>query len=240
MTSAAFTMTLKEAIELTGGTVELLDSGISKLTGGDIGLQYYKTFQSGYEETLNGKIIDHYWNREIGFETIDMFKMKMRQHMNNVMPYFNELYRSVQMTYDPLRTIDITTVSTSTSDQTQTAEGETIANSKTDSGSRTVNSTFPQVMLGGNKDYASAAVDVNGEGTADSTSNENSSSTSEINSDSDSHVTGYQGSPADLIAAFRANIINVDLQVIESLEPLFMQIWDHSDTYFNTEGYFVL
>jgi hypothetical protein len=62
-----FTIPLKQVIALTGGTVTLdPDTGISILVGGNIGLGYYPIFDETYRDDLTGKIVDHYWNREIG------------------------------------------------------------------------------------------------------------------------------------------------------------------------------
>src|SRR5690625_4901770 len=110
---ASFTMPLKRVIELTGGTVQL-ENGISKLTGGDVGLQYYSIFDDDYRDILNVKIIDHYWNREIAHETIDMFQLATRRKMNEIMPYYNQLYESTKIEFDPLSTVKLNMVSNAT------------------------------------------------------------------------------------------------------------------------------
>lgn len=231
-------MTLREAIEFTGGTAEVdPKTGIRVLTGGDIGVQYFPIYHEDYRATLTGKIVDHFWMREIGFETIDLFKMRMRIHLNNIMPYFNQLYLSTQIEFDPLRTMDIKSVATGETLQNVSAEGEATANNATGAESRTVNSSMPQNMLGGNKDYATAAVDGISTTTGDSTSLETNTSDSKTDDKRDSQVTGYQGSPSDLINQYRAQLINVDAMILAELEPMFMQIWDTSDAYFRTNGW---
>ena len=132
---SAFTMPLHEVIKRTGGTLEVVN-GVSKMTGGDIGLGHYPIFDdnTAYRDTLNGKIIDHYMNREIGFETIPMFQLAMRRKMNEIMPLFNQLYKSQQIEFDPLSTMDVVTVMTG--DTNTTSNVNTTGNSTTENNSK--------------------------------------------------------------------------------------------------------
>lgn len=71
-------------------------------TGFDIGLKTYPIFDEAYRQTLNQKIIDHFYMREIGAETPALFKFFLNRKLNEVMPYYNQLYKSAQIEYDPL------------------------------------------------------------------------------------------------------------------------------------------
>ena len=70
--------------------------------GYDIGLKDYPIFDESYRETLNNKIIMHYWMREIGAETAGLFKLYLNRTMGEIMPYYNQLYKSTQIDFDPL------------------------------------------------------------------------------------------------------------------------------------------
>lgn len=70
--------------------------------GYDIGLKDYPIFDESYRETLNNKIITHYWMREIGAETAGLFKLYLNRTMGEIMPYYNQLYKSTQLDFDPL------------------------------------------------------------------------------------------------------------------------------------------
>lgn len=70
--------------------------------GYDIGLKDYPIFDESYRETLNNKIITHYWMREIGAETAGLFKLYLNRTMSEIMPYYNQLYKSAQLDFDPL------------------------------------------------------------------------------------------------------------------------------------------
>ena len=50
----------------------------------DLGLKDYPIFDESYREQLNNKIIQHYYFREIGFETEALFKNRLNQKMNEI------------------------------------------------------------------------------------------------------------------------------------------------------------
>ena len=59
----------------------------------NFGLDSYPIFDENYRETLNNNILNHYLMNEIGFETAELFKFYLNQKMNEIMPYYNELYK---------------------------------------------------------------------------------------------------------------------------------------------------
>lgn len=74
----------------------------------DIGLNDYPIYDESHREELNQKIINHFFFREIGFETFGVFKFKLRAKMHEIMPYYNELYKTLDIDYDMLSTHDLT------------------------------------------------------------------------------------------------------------------------------------
>ena len=68
-----------------------------------LGLNDYELFEPAYRETLNAKIIDHFYFREIGFETAAQFAWYIRRTMQEIMPYYNKLYEIQAMMTEPLR-----------------------------------------------------------------------------------------------------------------------------------------
>ena len=53
-----------------------------------------------------------------------------------------------------------------------------------------------------------------------------------------SHTTGRTQGGAALIEAYRQTIINVDMEIVQSLEPCFMQLWGSYDTIFSNHPYY--
>jgi hypothetical protein len=209
-----------------------------KLGGFAAALKDYPIFMESYRDSLNDKIIDHFYFREIGFETPEMFYRFVRRKMNEVMPLYNQLYSSLELVKNPLYNYDMET--TSESEQrgsgTQEASGSessnTVAKSDSEGKSRNVASNTPQMQLAGHEDYAtniadsitdsSAGSDTTAAGTSASTSSGSSSSTARAMQ----RVSGVSGmTEAQALQLYRDTFLNVDLMVIDELEPLFMGVY---------------
>jgi len=222
---ATFTIELWQAIDITRD---------------GIGLDTYPLFREDYRASLNTKIIEHFWNREIGMETIDMFRLAMRRKMNEIMPLYNQLYESQALVLDPFSTVNMKSVTVGESEQVSKAvakvSGTSTSDSTSESSGRTVQQDFPQTALSGRKDYAAGAVDTSQRTGAKSEASEDSTNdTDATNAGKDSgtsSTTGYQGSVSSLLMEFRATFMNIDLAIIEDLEELFLYVFDNGDQHF--------
>ena len=233
---ATFTMTLKTVLEVNNVIVGLSDTGQTTVDNAKpIGLSYYPIFDETYRPILNGKIIDRYWNQEIGMETIEMFRFNMRRKMNEIMPLYNKLYLSERLIFDPFVTMNMKTVAGGTTGQIAQSLGASTSNTDTVGKSRAVNSETPQTQLSGNSDYASNASDVNSDNKVASTGNNTGSSTTDVSVNNTNTVIGYSGMPAELLQSYRASLIEIDLMILSQLKEMFMLVWDNGDSY--TEGY---
>jgi hypothetical protein len=197
----------------------------------ELGLAYYPIFNSSYRPVLNGKIIDEYFNQEIGTESIDNFVLILRKKMDQIMPYYNQLYLSQELEFDPLLTMDITSVGSTTVEGTEEVNANNVAETKTASGSRATNLNFPQTALAGNADYATSAVDSNSDSDVDASSTQESDSKSNTESDTTSHVTGYQGIPANLLMVYRNSLLNIDTMILDEIKDCFMMLHNNGDAY---------
>lgn len=103
-------------------------------------------------EELNTKIINAYKYREIGFETIGRFLDELEISLNEIMPYYNQLFFSADQDYNLLMNVDYTrTIDTSKEGtSSSTASGNTSGTSSmtensggtsTESGSNTSSAT---------------------------------------------------------------------------------------------------
>lgn len=68
----------------------------------------FPIFDEDYRSVLCKKIIKHYYTREIGFETVGLWKFKLDMVMNEIMPYYNQLYESAKLKFNPLNDADYT------------------------------------------------------------------------------------------------------------------------------------
>lgn len=237
---ANFTMTLTEARENNPAE--------------DFGLSSYPIFDETYRPVLNAKIFDRYANREIGSSTIQEFRLWMRRRMNEIMPFYNQLYLSQKMQIDPLNTVSMETfvdgemsaLSKGDSENTGKSTGNSVQSTNADSRSRTVDYATPQNALAGKADYATAAQDSSSKtnGGSDATNTENSESTSASKAESTSNTStqsktvGYSGSQAVLLNEYRKTFLNIDVDIIEDLSDLFMRVWTNGSSYTQPErGY---
>lgn len=65
----------------------------------------YPIFDDNFKITFETNIIREFYTREIGFETIPLFKLKLNNWLNINMPYFNKLFESELFDFDPLTNV---------------------------------------------------------------------------------------------------------------------------------------
>lgn len=68
----------------------------------------FPIFDNDYKKPLCIKILRHYYTREIGFETYGLWRLKLETAMNEIMPYYNQLYESALLEFNPLVDADYT------------------------------------------------------------------------------------------------------------------------------------
>lgn len=69
----------------------------------------YPIFDEAYRTTLEKKILKHYYTREICCETVGLWKLFLNRKMNEIMPYYNQLYKSALIEFNPMYDVDLTT-----------------------------------------------------------------------------------------------------------------------------------
>lgn len=65
-------------------------------------------FDESYRNVLETKILKHYYTREIGLETYGLWKLKLDTKLNEIMPYYNQLYKSALLDFNPFYDVDLT------------------------------------------------------------------------------------------------------------------------------------
>lgn len=217
--------------------------------GYDLQLNEYPIFDENYRQKLNQKIINHYYFREIGFETVGLFRFYLKQTMNEIMPYYNQLYESALLEIDPLNTINFTETLTRTKigndtknfneDTTVNSNGDSNSNSTKNTNFKDVESDTPQGMLSiGNIEgdlYASYARISKNEDTTNSTAHQETTDTQKrkndekINREDNENYTrtekGNRESQSELLMKYRKTFLNIDMQVINELNDLFMGLY---------------
>ena len=214
-----------------------------------VGLEDYPIYDETHRQVLNDKIIRRYWMREIGFETMGLFRWHMRAKMHEIMPYYNELYKTVGLIEDPLSTRDMSYEEEWTRDEsektssmstaTSSVDGQTSSQSHSVTDVRTVFQDTPMNGLDtgaiANMDYASevtfddTTVDANSSGTSssDTHSDENGSGTrdGDFEGTKTHREHGYDRPQAETLLTYRKAIRNIDLEIVDALSDMFMLLW---------------
>lgn len=68
----------------------------------------FPIFDESYRSVLETKILRHYYTREIGLETVGLWKLKLSTKLNEIMPYYNKLYKSELIEFNPLYDVELT------------------------------------------------------------------------------------------------------------------------------------
>jgi hypothetical protein len=69
----------------------------------------YPIFDEQYRSLLNKKILRHYYTREICEETLGLWKLRLNARMEEIMPYYNKLYESELLHFNPFYDVDLHT-----------------------------------------------------------------------------------------------------------------------------------
>ena len=180
------------------------------------------------KDKLAKMIVNHYYMREIGQETIGLFKHYAKVTMEELMEEYLPLIYSSAIEYDPLVNVDYTETFTRTANVDNTGRSESDSTNTGDSIG--ISSDTPQGritkanILAGN--FATATT-----GTETSGSINNVTSTTS-GSDSEEEYTkrikgnsGVSATAQKMVEQYRNNIRAINREIIEKLEPLFMGLY---------------
>lgn len=64
-------------------------------------------YDENYRLPLERKILRHFYTREISEETLGLWKLRLDDRLNTIMPYYNQLYESALLEFNPLYDVDL-------------------------------------------------------------------------------------------------------------------------------------
>lgn len=182
-------------------------------------------FDNQYRPVLCKKILKHYYTREIGFETAGLWMLWMNRRLEEIMPYYNQLYRSAQLEFNPFHDVDYYREGNRKNDGTSETRGS--SKNSQDNVTRDLYSETPQGALNGveSETYLTDARKVMQDNeTNNAYSDNNTTNTTE---DYLEHVYGKMGTInySKMLNEYRTTLLNIDLQIIEEFSDLFMGLW---------------
>lgn len=184
------------------------------------------------KDRLARKIVDHYFMREIGFETPALFKHYAKVTMQEIMEKYLLLIYSKFLEYDPLSNVDYDETYTREIEGEAQNTGTSNSNSNSNSSGLGVHSDTPQTninkqdVLNGN--YSSTVDGSETETTvADATTTENSGTSKTIEKYTH-HMEGDNGvivTNQYLVREFRELATSYDFEIIKELNDLFLGLY---------------
>ncbi|MBO7712815.1 MAG: hypothetical protein J6S85_04545 [Methanobrevibacter sp.] len=180
------------------------------------------------KDRLASKIVSHYYMREIGYETIALFKHYAKVYMQEIMERYLPLIYSKSIEYDPLINVDYQ--EEFTRNISGSGESESESSSSNSASGLSVSSDTPQGqitkanILAGNYASNTGASETESE-ISDSTSSSNSNTTDETYTKKVKGNSGVSATAQRMIAQYRENIIAIDEQIIKELDKLFMGLY---------------
>ena len=202
-------------------------------------------FDENYRSVLCKKILKHYYLREIGCETVGIWLLWMNTKLEEIMPYYNKLYESELIKFNPMYDVEWSRKGNKTGNENGTGSRSTSGNNSgtnTQSGNssnvrKDLYSDTPQGALTGveTETYLTNArkVSDSGETSVNSSTSgsyeDSESSTNKVDTTEDyvESVSGKQGSSSysKLLNEFRETFLNIDMQIIEEFNEMFIGLW---------------
>lgn len=140
----------------------------------------FPIFDENYRNVLEKKILKHYYTREIGLETVGLWKLKLNTKLNEIMPYYNKLYNSELLEFNPFYNINRTTKSDRNFKGNENKSGtltENVKNKGTNDYTNTTNRTVTSVEALGEKNKQTYDVTDSGSNSKQSNSKDRYSDT---------------------------------------------------------------
>lgn len=211
----------------------------------------FPIFDEKYRQVLCRKILKHYYTREIAHETVGRWKLALNAKLNEIMPYYNQLYKSELLEFNPFYDVDLTRsregsgTSNKTSNNTETNSGtsKNVSSGSGTSNTDTLNrfSDTPQNSMDTQGIADSVPLTTVTKVNEDNTSTNESTDTLTRNdsktgngteniNNTDKYietVKGKQGTEnySSLLKKFRETFLNIDMMIIEDCSDCFFTLW---------------
>ena len=195
-------------------------------------IEQINKFNVWSKDRLATKIVDHYYMREIGFETPALFKHYAKVKMQEIMErQFPKIYSNF-LEYDPLSNVDFTEEYTREITGTGKNEGNSNSNSNNNASGLNVNSDTPQGQISKQNILNGAYASNTNASETESTIQDNTTTSSNTESNTiekfTRHEEGDNGviiTNQRLVKEYREIIVAIDEEIINELNKLFMGLY---------------
>lgn len=152
----------------------------------------YPIYDQSYKSVLENKIIRHYYTREICEETYGLWKLRLEARMNEIMPYYNQLYRSALLEFNPLYDVDLTTKHEGSGTDTQENNVETRGNGSVEQTNNDKENINENGVVTGDKNFENSGTNENSNTHGGNVTDKNTRSEEGINTDTKTGTVNEQ------------------------------------------------
>ena len=184
----------------------------------------YNLYDNDLKPWFEEKFYQHFMFYEIGFDTIGMFKQRLMSKLNDIYPYYKQLYeteiRSKNIDFMLNKDLKESYIRELTSNSNSNQESNVTSNSLSTAGQLT-----PSLIANSQKidKFMDSAQKDNSSSSSTSTGESNGNSKEEYTLTSQGNI-GITSS-AELLTKWRETLLNIDLMIFEECNDLFMQIF---------------
>lgn len=175
----------------------------------------FPIYDENYRLALETKILKHYYTREISEETYGLWKLRLDTTLNEIMPYYNQLYKTAILEFNPLYDVDVQRTYTKVLDGTESG-----TSSGTGKGSAT----------GKSSDTTTTAREAS---STNANSGNKSMSTEQTEESTKNHTDKYSDTPQGALTNVVAGKYLTNARIIDDTESATLNKTDsetHSDT----------
>lgn len=193
----------------------------------------YNLYDNDLKPYFEEKFYQHFMFHEIGFDNINIFKQHLISTLNDIYPYFKQLYE----TEIRCKNIDFMLNKDLKETYVRQITGETLGNTQSTSSSTNINTNedlsvandTPQNKVDDLDKFMTSASKNKSNGNSSSNANGNVTSNGKVNNKEEYELISQGNigvtSSAELLEKWRASIINIDQLIFKELETLFILIY---------------
>ena len=171
----------------------------------------FPIFDEAYRPILEKKILKHYYTREIGLETVGLWKLFLDTKLNEIMPYYNQLYKSELISFNPMYDVDLTRdhqlKRLEDIKETGTQESDTNRNGTLDTTANKTGTTHDTSLT---TDHGTANQDISNQKTAHGTNGDTTDVTTTV-----SHVDKFSDTPQGALDGLKNDTYMSEARIVD-------------------------
>lgn len=255
---SSYTMQLRTMVERWSQTQNMsltgrIEQGRTRLFDFD-----YPIFDKHYKRVFETHFIRHFYMREIGFETEELFKFRLENWLNINMPYFNKLFESELIVFNPLENINVKETEdknkNKTEDQTAETNGDASGTAHQTNSGQATEDNFARHLSSDTPESRLTITTNDGEGVIEYASsieenNDNNSKNTSSTSDGNTSQTSKVDSTANTTVAETEDYLNMKIgkvgnqtysKMLTEYRETFLRIEKRIFDEINKQGLFML